>query len=369
MPRITEATALLSSAALKENFTLLARAAGVDHGSAYALVKANAYGHGAREVSARLASIGVKRFAVARLSEAKEVREVIPHDEILILAPTNPALVADLLAGDFVQVVNSKKYAEELAAGVPAGKRLKITFAVDTGMGRLGFPAAVSDPTDEILSVAAMDRLLPTSIYTHLPDADVEGGLSEESVKIFRGLLKRLADRGLSLPAHFANSAAILRFGADTHPLIRPGLSLYGYNPAPFLPDPGLRPVMKLCAPILQVREFAPGETVGYCRTFRVTEPSRVALIGIGYADGFPRACSGGMITVNGTRCPLVGRISMDLSSVLIPAGLSVAPGDHAVLFGETQDQLFALSERAGTIPNEVLAGMTARVKRVWIDD
>ena len=126
---------------------------------------------------------------------------------------------------------------------------------------------------------------------------------------------------------------------------------------------------MKLCAPILQVREFAPGETVGYCRTFRVTEPSRVALIGIGYADGFPRACSGGLITVNGTRCPLVGRISMDLSSVLLPAGLSVAPGDHAVLFGETQDQLFALSERAGTIPNEVLAGMTARVKRVWIED
>ena len=369
MTRIREATALLSSAALKENFTLLARAAGVDHGSAYALVKANAYGHGAREVSARLASIGVKRFAVARLSEAKEVREVIPRDEILILAPTDPSLVSDLVAGDFVQVVNSKKYAEELAAGVPAGKRLKITFAVDTGMGRLGFPAVSGDPVDEILSVASIPALCPTSIYTHLPDADVDGGLSENSVGIFRDLLNRLSVRGLSLPAHFANSAAILRFGRDTHPLIRPGLSLYGYLPAPFLPDPGLRPVMKLCAPILQVREFAPGETVGYCRTFRVTEPSRVALVGIGYADGFPRACSGGEVSVNGVRCPLIGRISMDLSSVLIPAGLAVKPGDHAVLFGETQDQLFALSERAGTIPNEVLAGMTARVRRVWIDD
>ena len=127
--------------------------------------------------------------------------------------------------------------------------------------------------------------------------------------------------------------------------------------------------MMKLCAPILQVREFAPGETVGYCRTYTIEKPSRVALLGVGYADGFPRACTGGEIMINGTRCPLIGRISMDLSSALIPDGVAAAPGDFAVLFGETQDQLFALSERAGTIPNEVLAGMTARVKRVWIDD
>ena len=369
MPGITEATALLSSAALKENFTLLARAAGVDHGSAYALVKANAYGHGAPEAAARLYSIGCRRFAVARLSEAKEVRPVVFDSEVLILAPTHPCMTADLLAGDFTQVVNSKKYAEALAARVPAGKRLKITFAVDTGMGRLGFPAKTGDPTDEILSVAAMERLYPTSIYTHIPDADVDGGFSEEQVEIFRRVLKKLADRGLRLPAHFANSASILRFGKDAQPLIRPGLSLYGYNPAPFLPDPGFRPVMKFCAPVLQVREFAPGETVGYCRTYKVEKPSRVALLGVGYADGFPRACTGGFITINGAKCPLIGRISMDLSSALIPDELAVSPGDHAVLFGDTQDQLFALSERAGTIPNELLAGMTARVKRVWIDD
>ena len=98
-------------------------------------------------------------------------------------------------------------------------------------------------------------------------------------------------------------------------------------------------------------------------------KPSRVALLGVGYADGFPRACTGGFVTINGAKCPLIGRISMDLSSALIPDGLAVSPGDHAVLFGDTQDQLFALSERAGTIPNEILAGMTARVKRVWIDD
>ena len=368
MQKIAEATACLSAAALKENFTLLARAAGVDNGSAFAFVKANAYGHGAREVCARLASIGAKRFAVARLSEAKEIREVVPSAEIMILAPTAPGLTADLLAGGFVQVVNSTSYADALAARIPAGARLKIAIAVDSGMGRLGFPAVASDPTGEILAVASNDRLLPVSIFTHLPDADVDGGLAEESVKIFRGLVKRLADRGLTIPAHFANSASILRFGRAAQPLIREGISLYGYNPAPHLPDPGLRPVMKLCAPILQVREFAPGETVGYCRTYRVAEPSRVALMGIGYADGFPRACSGGEVTVKGVRCPVVGRISMDLSSILIPAGLSVEPGDFAVLFGETQDQLNALAERAGTIPYEILAGTAARVKRVWID-
>ena len=366
--RITEATALLSTAALQNNFLRLTRAAGVAPENAFALVKANAYGHGAREVALRLAAVGARRFAVARLSEAIEVREAIPDCEILILAPTDPCLTSDLLAGDFTQVVNSTEYADELAARVPCDKRLKITFAVDTGMGRLGFPAVSGDPTEEILAVAKNGRLLPTSIYTHIPDADVDGGLAEKSIGIFRDVLKKLAAKGLSLPAHFANSASILRFGAAAQPIIRPGLSLYGYNPAPHLPDPGLVPVMRLCAPILQVREFASGETVGYYRTYRIDKPTRIALLGIGYADGFLRSCSGGLVTVGGVKCPLVGRISMDLSSIALPDGLAVKPGDHAVLFGDEQEDLIALSEHAGSIPNEMLAGLTARVKRVWVD-
>ena len=366
--RITEATALLSTAALQNNFLLLTRAAGVAPENAFALVKANAYGHGAREVAIRLREVGARRFAVARLSEAVEVREVLPDCEILILAPTDPSLVPDLLAGDLTQVVNCKEYADALAARIPDGKRLKIVFAVDCGMGRLGFPAVSGDPTEEILAVARNGRFLPTSIYTHIPDADVDGGLAEKSVAIFRGVLNKLAAKGLSLPAHFANSASILRFGASTQPIIRPGLSLYGYNPAPHLPDPGLVPVMRLCAPILQVRTFNVGETVGYYRTYRIEKPTRVALLGIGYADGFLRSSSGGLVTVGGVKCPLVGRISMDLSSVALPDGLAVEPGDHAVLFGNDQAELIALSEHAGSIPNEMLAGLTARVKRVWVD-
>ena len=366
--KITEATALLSTAALQNNFLRLTRAAGVAPENAFALVKANAYGHGAREVALRLRAVGARRFAVARLSEAIDVREVIPDCEILILAPTDPTLVPELLAGDFTQVVNCKEYADELSARVPSDKRLKIVFAVDTGMGRLGFPAVSGDPTETILAIAENGRLLPTSIYTHIPDADVDGGLAEKSIEIFRGVLNKLAARGLSLPAHFANSASILRFGAAAQPIIRPGLSLYGYNPAPHLPDPGLVPVMRLVAPILQVREFAAGETVGYYRTYRIEKPTRIALLGIGYADGFLRSCSGGLVKVRGVRCALVGRISMDLSSIALPDGLAVKPGDHAVLFGDEQADLIALSEHAGSIPNELLAGLTARVKRVWIN-
>ena len=206
----------------------------------------------------------------------------------------------------------------------------------------------------------------PCSCISPASEYHAETVLAEKSVGLFRGVLKKLAARGLSLPAHFANSASILRFGAAAQPIIRPGLSLYGYNPAPHLPDPGLVPVMRLCAPILQVREFAPGETVGYYRTYRIDKPTRVALLGIGYADGFLRSCSGGLVTVRGARCPLVGRISMDLSSIALPDGLDVKPGDHAVLFGNEQADLIALSEHAGSIPNEMLAGLTARVKRVW---
>ena len=365
---IFEATALLSTAALQNNFARLTRTAGVAPENAFALVKANAYGHGAREVARRLAAVGARRFAVARLSEAVDVREAVPGCEILILAPTNPALTPDLLAGDFTQVVNATEYARELAARVPDGKRLKIVFAVDTGMGRLGFPAVSGDPTEEILSVAKIDRLCPTSIFTHIPDADVPGGLADEQVEIFRRQVEKLSDRGLSLPAHFANSASILRFGTGARQIIRQGIALYGYDPAPHLPDPGLVPVMRLVAPVLQVREFAPGETVGYNRAYRVDAPTRIALLGIGYGDGFLRACSGGFVTLNGAKRPLVGRISMDLSSVALPDGLAVKPGDSAVLFGDGQEQLNALAERAGTIPYEFLAGLTPRVKRVWVD-
>jgi len=366
--KIREATALLSEAALKENFTLLVRAAGVDPGSAYALVKANAYGHGALEVVKRLRSVGARRFAVARLSEAEEIRPFAPGCEILILAPTCPDLVPSLLAGDFTQAVNGKAYACALSSNVPAGARLKVALAVDTGMGRLGFPAVKADPTGEVLSVASDPRLLPVSIYTHLPDADVDGGFAEESVAIFRRLVARLAERGLVLPTHYANSASILRFGFGAQPLIREGIALYGYNPAPFLSDPGLRPVMKLCAPVLQVREFAPGETVGYCRTYTVEKPSKIALLGIGYADGLHRACTGGVVALGGAECPIVGRISMDQCSVLLPDGVDAKPGDHAVLFGEMQAQLIALSDRAKTIPYEILAAVAPRVKRAWID-
>ena len=369
MPPIREATALLSTAALKENFTLLARAAGVDAGSAFALVKANAYGHGAVAVAKRLFDVGARRFAVARLSEAEEIRPHLPGCEILILGPTCPDLTPSLLAGDFTQSVNGKAYADALAGNVPAGARLKIALATDTGMGRLGFPAVGQDPAEEILAVASNPRLLPTSIYTHLPDADVDGGFAEKSVAIFRDLVAKLKGRGLVLPAHFANSASILRFGETAQPLIREGIALYGYTPAPFLPDPGLRPVMKLCAPVLQVREFLPGETVGYCRTYKVEKPSKIALLGVGYADGFPRACTGGEVVINGAKCTLVGRISMDQCSALLPDGVDAKPGDYAVLFGDSQDQLNALADRAGTISYEILAGTAPRVKRIWVDE
>ena len=365
--KIYEATALLSTKALEENFRRLGEAAGLDAKSVFALVKANAYGHGASEVAERLYRIGARRFAVARLCEAREIREVVADSEILILAPTSAELTPSLLEGDFTQSVNSLAYANELAKRVPSGSRLKIAIAVDTGMGRLGFPAVFSDPTEEILAVAANDRLYATSIYTHLPDADVEGGLAEQSVGIFRRQLNRLSERGLSLPSHFANSASILLFGKEAQPLIRPGLSLYGYNPAPHLTEPRLLPVMRLLAPVLQIREFTPGETVGYCRTYRIDAPTRVALLGIGYADGFLRTCSGATVTINGAPCRIIGRISMDLTSVAIPDGLPVAVGDAAVIFGDNQEQLLSLSEHAKTIPNELLAGITSRVKRLWV--
>ena len=138
--RITEATAMLSTSALQNNFLRITRAAGVAPENAFALIKANAYGHGAREVASRLRAVGARRFAVARLSEAIEVREVIHDCEIMILAPTDPTLVPDLLAGDFTQVVNCKEYADELSALVPRGKGLKIAFAVDCGRPGRGDP-------------------------------------------------------------------------------------------------------------------------------------------------------------------------------------------------------------------------------------
>ena len=205
-------------------------------------------------------------------------------------------------------------------------------------------------------------------IFTHLPDAEDPGGSSEESVGLFKKCLAELKKRGFEIPAHFANSAALIRFGGKGVSFARPGLALYGYPPGPGLSDPGLRPVLKLCAPVLQVREFSPGETVGYNRTYRVDTACRIAVLGIGYADGLHRACTGGSVRIRGAVCKIVGKISMDLTTVLLPDELDVSRGDTALIYGDDPSGLLALAERAGTIPYELLAGLSSRVKRVWVD-
>lgn len=359
-----EAEAEISLSALRANYRFLRALA--SPARLICVVKADAYGHGAVRVAQALISEGADFFAVARLSEALTLRRAGIGCDILILAPGDPREANRLSSLRLTQTVGSLAYAkalDEAANGTPVSIQIKL----DCGMGRLGFPIADPASAAAVLAAARLPSLLPTGVFSHLPTSDdpLDGGLASRMQGAVVNFHKHLASSGLKLPLHLYSSAGLLRFGYDSaFAFMRPGIALYGYPPSEALSCPALTPVLNLSAPILQVRALSVGETVGYGCTYRAEKPLTAVLLGIGYADGLPRAASGGIISVGGMPALLAGRVSMDLSVAVLPAGVRPSPEARAVLFGDSPAALPALAGRAGTIPYELLSRITARVRR-----
>ena len=340
------------------------------------LVKANAYGHGAVPVAKKLEELGADMLAVACLDEAAQLRDAGVSLPILCLGQTPPELAAGLLEYDVTQAVPDLETGEALsAAAQAAGKTLTIHVKLDTGMTRLGFQWREGNEAaaaDQIARLCALPGLEAEGMFTHFADAD--GGEEYTMLQFTRFLdaKQALENRGIRFKiSHCAASAAVLSYPCTHMDMIRPGIVLYGYYPAPELEGldgPGLLPVMEVKSRVYAVRDVPAGTCVSYGRTHTLERDSRLAVLPIGYGDGFPRLLSNrGQVLLYGRRCPIVGRVCMDMCMVDVTDLPQVRPGDVAIIYG--QDGLLDEDAAiAGTIPYELLCDVGRRVPHVYLD-
>ncbi|MBP5230271.1 MAG: alanine racemase [Clostridia bacterium] len=333
-----------------------------------AVVKADAYGHGAVRVCRLLYGSGCDYFAVACLEEAVWLRQNGVQGSILILGTTDPVYAKQMCELDLIQTVDSESYGKELAAQVrPDGKKLKIHVKIDTGMSRLGIychrPEDVSPAADAVESVSKTEGIQICGIFTHFADSDgPEDLVTRAQFAAFRGLLDELERRRVDVGLrHCCNSAAILRY-PDMHlDMVRAGLILYGLRPSPYCPDIGLKPAMKLIARISAVRRIRAGDTVSYGCAYKAERDMTIAVLSIGYADGLPRMLSDRLsVRINGKDAPLIGRICMDLCMADV-TGIPCRTGDEAVVF-DSAEKIEEIAEKLGTINYEVLCLLKKRV-------
>ena len=336
---------------------LAARAA---PGAVAGVVKANAYGLGAVQVARALHAAGCRHFFVAHLSEGMALRSGLGAGPMIaVLDGFAPG--ADENAG-LVPVLNSLgDVLAHGAAGRSAGRARQALLHLDTGMARLGLDAGEQArlAADHSL-LAGLDLLY---VMSHLACADEPAHpLNAEQAARFARACAGLP----KLPRSFANSSGLF-LGADyASDLARPGCALYGINPRPGAPNPML-PVIRLEAPILQIREIPAGASVGYGASFVAARPSRIATIAVGYADGYLRCLSGqGVATYRDMILPMVGRVSMDLITLDVTDAPGIAPGDVLQLIGGAAPSPDDLAARAGTIGYEILTSLGDRYRRAY---
>lgn len=351
-------------AAIVANWSDLARR--VAPADCAAVVKADAYGCGLAEVAGALAGAGCKTFFVAHLAEARALRRVAPDATIYALNGIPPGGAAGFADARIRPVIGSMPELVEWDAfcrvnAWTGGAALQF----DTGMSRLGLTAEEAAPL--AVRVTSQDHGIAL-VMSHFACADEpQHPLNERQVQAFRDI--RMLFRGVD--ASLANSSGIF-LGPSTHcELVRPGAALYGLNPTPGAKNP-MRPVVRLEGRVAQVRKVRKGETVGYGATWTASRDTRVAIVAVGYGDGFLRAAAAvgaekPQAIVMGKRCPIVGRISMDLLAIDVTALPEVSPrrGDWATLLGDGID-IDTAAPFAGTIGYEVLTSLGRRYHRSW---
>ena len=336
-----------------------------------AVVKADAYGHGLRWVAPAAYQAGAEWLAVATPSEAEEARAAVPEARVLILSPFLPSEAPAVVAARATPLVSSMEVARSLsAASVRAAVRTGVHLKVDTGMGRSG--------VDEGRAPAFVRALLDLQgieiegIASQFPSAESDEPLSRQQVARLIALRSRLSDIvGRRLLAHVANSAGILRYCEGHLDIVRPGLLLYGIVPPLAEPDlrPAVRPVMTLKARVLLVREMPAGAAISYGGDCVLERPATVAMVGIGYGDGYPRRMSGrGAVLLGGQRAPILGRVCMDVLMVDATDIPGVRVGDEAVLIGAQGGDRISVEEVASlvqTTEHDITTRLTSRVLRV----
>ena len=341
------------------------------------VVKADAYGHGAVPVAAALRESGCAYLAVACPEEAFALRQAGESLPILILGAVDAAFAPRLAERNITQAVECLEKGRALSAALRPGQRLKIHLKLDTGMGRLGFPAGEASSLAEAAAVMALPGLETEGVFTHFAVSDTPGGeeYTQRQFDLFLAAAKELERRsGRTIPLrHCANSGAVLSFREAGYclDLVRPGILTYGIFPDKTRGGLSLTPVMTLKSRVSALTHHKKGDTISYGRTWTAERDCTLAVLPVGYADGLQRALSGKLeVELLGRRVPQVGRICMDMCMLDVTDLPEVKVGDVATVFGDgcgggpTAEEL---AEKAGTIPYELTCGISLRVPRIYL--
>ena len=336
-----------------------------------AVVKANAYGHGATRVGAALEAAGAGMLACADIEEGVLLRDAGIAIPILVFGALSVSDLDGLFAYRLTPTVSTPAAARALeAAAARHGVRLSCHLKVDTGMNRLGFRHDNLHRT--MPDVLASAHLKIDAVYTHFATADVpeSGFLDEQRARFDRAMAGLGAMKFAQVARHAANSAALLRDTRTWYDWVRPGLLLYGIVPPPLAAaNVALGPALSLTSRIVAVKGVRRGEGIGYGLRWTAEEPRTIAIVPAGYADGLDTRLGGrGTALVRGRRVPIVGAVSMDMLSVDV-TGLDVSPGDEVVLIGKQGDDEITAREMAatiGTIPWEIVCRLGSRIERKY---
>lgn len=335
-----------------------------------AVVKANAYGHGAGPVARAALAGGAGALAVALAEEGATLRAEGVDAPILVMGPTLGGQAAIALRADLETTIYDVASAKLLAeAAAREGVRASVHLKVDTGMGRIG--VAHDGPVLDLASeIVRQPSLRLVGLMTHLASADsADSGSAERQWSRFLDVVEALRRAGIEVPfVHGANSAAALRWPGMQGSQVRVGIALYGIVPGPA--PARLRPALSLTSAVAQVKRVGPGFRVGYGETFATADEAVLVTVPVGYADGYRRAFSNrARALVGGTWAQAAGRVSMDQTVFALPKTASVAVGDPVVLLGAAGGEAVTAEDWAAwadTIPYEILCGIGPRVPRVY---
>jgi len=336
------------------------------------VVKADAYGHGAVEVAQAALGAGVDMLGIATLHEGIELRRANVSAPMLVLSPSLPTEIEELIAHRLRPSISSETFARQLSE---ASQRLSTTIPfhveVDTGMGRTGLDYELAYGT--LREIARLPGIAVEGLYTHFPDADnPDLGFARTQLERFNTLLSQLRKDGIHFElVHAANSAGIINLPESLFNMARPGLLAYGLRPAnQSTLDCDVKPVMSFKSCVVQLRSVSAGSYISYGRTHRVSKDSLIAVVPVGYGHGYSwNLSNAGEMLVRGKKVPIVGRVTMDLTMLDVTEVPDVAEGDEVVLFGrqgENQISVDEVAHKAGTVSYEILCSIGKRVVRTF---
>jgi alanine racemase len=338
------------------------------------MVKANAYGHGAVAVARTLATVGSDAFGVATVEEGIELRRARINRPILVLAGAYLEELDRYQQYQLTPVIHDVATLRALEARLHRRKAtMNVQIEVDTGMGRIGFPAGAIDLW--LAALTDLRALKIAGVFSHFSDAEAaHESYTAQQLKTFTQVLDRLQRAGI-IPSssHMAKSAALITVPASHFTMVRPGLILYGTYPSPKMKKQiALKPVLTWKTRIIQLKRSPAGSSIGYGRTFVTQRNSLIATLPVGYADGYRRLFSNrAQAIVRGRRAPIVGRVSMDLTTIDVTDIRKVQQGDEVVLLGRQGDAEIGADEMANwanTISYEIFTSIGARVPRIHIN-